>query len=244
MVAPTAIGPGATLRVTSGRAALVFPCGRLMLASAGTELELKHVGRIDVDGRMNSSIRMLEGNVRISNRASKERPSTLQVVGADYQVTLQDSAASIRATRQQLSMTLDQGRVSVDLREGPSIFLSGGQTLLKNADGIAVHRRLEAPTITTSSYPSRRGNKKPIKQLGWAQVPGASSYRVETSTRIGFDWDLEHVDVVGNAFDLNEVEGRTKWFMRIYAIDEYGLLGKPSIVLVGERNNLKMAMPP
>ena len=143
-------------------------------------------------------------------------------------------------------MSLDQGRATVDLMEGPSIFLSGGQSLLKNPEGVAVHSRLDAPHILTSRpLPTKQNDDlAPTRNVSWRPVPGAAGYKIEISSRLTFDWDLKRIDQVTNQLDLSELSDRGTWFMRIHALDEYGLLGKPSIVLAGESSMLKMGAPP
>ena len=127
-------------------------------------------------------------------------------------------------------LSLDTGRVSIKLNDGPSIFLTGGQSLVKDETGIAIHRRLTQPM----RIPSPPSQVK--KQLAWHPVPDAVGYVVEVSSRIGFDWNIKRYESSLPVFDVEPLSSRGEWYLRIHAIDQFGTMGAPSQIVSGSGN--------
>ena len=175
--APSVLKPGETVKVTNGIGTFLMPSGRLLIAEGNTQFTIKSLTSQAQSETRRNELHFMSGNVWISAPTRNDESTALTITGPTYSVHLDDSSASMQTTPKRLIMTLDTGRVSMKLKDAPPIFLSGGQSLLVNPEGVAIHRRLDSPTFVSPSPHDPRSMLKwsPSQMqlaIGWKSLQG------------------------------------------------------------------------
>lgn len=210
-----------------GSLALGFADDSRLQAGPQTVITLDRLTAFGIDGMVDTSIRLLEGNLesRVSKRQSPslhfdiQTPVSLTSVrGTDYRVAFEGSAQTGRAE-------VAEGRVQVSNPLG-AVAVPGGKGNLSRK-GEAPSKPIPLlPAMTVTPLPARIEHLPPSMPL--QAVTGAQGYEVQLSDAPGFERILAQRVFDKPRWSIPDLADGDYW-LRIRAIDAHGLRGMDAV---------------